>query len=173
MDPARQPALRIAPGPAQTAQIALSIIGLAVSIFAPLHAAEPYRDWTVYGGGSDSIRYSALNQIDRGNVSKLQVAWTFDTGDAFQESEMECNPIVVNGLLYATTPKLRLIALDAATGKLRWSFDPKSNDRLGGKMRNRGVTYWAEGADQRIFFVASYHLYALNARTGTLITVFG
>jgi glucose dehydrogenase len=117
----------------------------------------------------DSIRYSALDQINRGNVARLEVAWTYDTGDAFPDSEMECNPIVVNGLLYATTPKLRLIALDAATGKLRWSFDPRQNERAFGKARNRGVTYWADGADQRIFFVASHWLYALDARTGAIV----
>ena len=138
-----------------------------------LTAAEPYRGWTVYGGGPDSIRYSALGQINRTNVARLEVAWTYDTGDAFADSEMECNPIVVNGLLYATTPKLQLIALDAATGTLRWSFDPRQDQRAFGKARNRGVTYWAAGADRRIFFAASHWLYALDARTGALIKTFG
>jgi len=144
---------------------------------ALLSAAEPYREWTVYGGGPESIRYSALDQINRGNVARLEVAWTHDTGDAFAESEMECNPIIVNGLLYATTPKLRLIALDAATGKLRWSFDPRQDPRVDqrafGKARNRGVTYWADGADARIFLPAGHWLYALDARTGALIKSFG
>jgi quinoprotein glucose dehydrogenase len=140
-----------------------------------LAAADPHREWTVYGGGADSIRYSALNQINRNNISRLAVAWTYDTGDAFHDSEMECNPIVVDGVLYATTPKLRLIALDAATGKLRWSFDPShiQSEASFGKSRNRGVTYWAAGADQRIFLPASHWLYALNARTGALIPTFG
>ena len=140
---------------------------------ALLPAAEPYRDWTVYGGGSDSIRYSALDQINRTNVTHLQIAWTYDTGDVFKESEMECNPIVVNGLLYATTPKLRLIALDAATGELRWSFDPGRHQETYGKARNRGVTYWSAGDDRRIFFAASHWLYALDARTGALVKTFG
>ena len=71
------------------------------------------------------------------NVQKLKVAWTFDTGDEFKGSEMQCNPIVVDGVLYATTPKLRVIALDAATGKLRWSFDP--NDGPQGDARKRAT----------------------------------
>lgn len=136
-------------------------------------AADPYREWTVYGGGPDSIRYSTLDQINRDNVARLRVAWTYDTGDAFPDSEMESNPIIVNGLLYATTPKLRLIALDAATGKLRWSFDPHQGERAFGKARNRGVTYWSGGADQRIFLAASHWLYALDARTGAPIGAFG
>jgi quinoprotein glucose dehydrogenase len=140
---------------------------------AVLSAAEPYREWSVYGGGPDSIRYSALDQVNRGNVARLEVAWTYDTGDAFHDSEMECNPIVVNGLLYATTPKLRLIALDAATGKLRWSFDPRQRQESFGKARNRGVTYWADGVDRRIFFIASHWLYALDARTGAVVKSFG
>ncbi len=72
-----------------------------------LTAADPHHEWTVYGGGPDSIRYSTLDQINRDNVARLAVAWTYDTGDAFPDSEMECNPIVVNGVLYATTPKLQ------------------------------------------------------------------
>ena len=128
----------------------------------------------MYGGGPESIRYSALDQINRGNVARLEVAWTYDTGDAFPDSEMECNPIVVNGVLYATTPKLRLIALDAATGTLRWSFDPRQGLHADfGKARNRGVTYWSEGGEQRIFFVAGHWLYGLDARSGAVVKSFG
>src|SRR3972149_1844030 len=86
--------------------------------------ADRYREWKEYGGGPESIRYSSLDQVNRRNVHAIEVAWTYDTGDAFEGSEMQCNPIVAGGLLYATTPKLRVIALDAATGKLRWSFAP-------------------------------------------------
>ena len=138
-----------------------------------LSGADGDRDWPVYGGGPDGIRYATLDQINRGNVGRLAVAWTYDTGDAFPDSEMECNPIIVHGVLYATTPKLRLIALDAATGKLRWAFDPRQRDRSFGKSRNRGVTYWAAGADRRIFFAAGHWLYAVNASTGTPAASFG
>ena len=131
------------------------------------------RDWKVYGGGPDNIHYSTLRQIKRDNVHKLAVAWTYDSGDAFPDSEMECNPIVVHGALYATTPKLRLIALDAATGKLRWSFDPNQGEKVSTKRRNRGVTYWEEGNDRRIFLVARQYLYALDATTGKPLASFG
>src|SRR5690348_6975219 len=137
------------------------------------HAPPGYRSWRVYGGGPESIRYSNLDQINRRNVDKLEVAWTFDTGDAFEGSEMQCNPIVVNGVLYATTPKLRVIALDAATGKLRWSFDPNDGAKITHSIRNRGITYWEDGREQRIFVVSRHWLYALDARSGARAAGFG
>src|SRR5213594_226174 len=82
------------------------------------------KDWSMYGGGQENTRYSSLKQINRKNVGNLKVAWTFDSGDAYPGSEMQCNPLVVNGVLYATTPKVNVIALNAATGKLLWRFDP-------------------------------------------------
>jgi quinoprotein glucose dehydrogenase len=135
---------------------------------------ERNRDWSVYSGGADGTHYSPLAQINRTNVSQLQVAWTYDAADAFPESEMECNPIIVNGVLYATTPKLNVIALDAATGKLLWRFDPNRNDPVTIKMRSRGVTYWSDGEkDRRVLFAAQQYLYALNAATGNPIKTFG
>ena len=132
-----------------------------------------YRDWKVCGGGPDNIHYSTLNQINRSNVHKLEVAWTYDTGDAFPDSEMQCNPIIVHGVLFATTPKLRVIALDAATGKLRWSFNPNEGRKVAGHTRNRGLTYWEEDKQQRLYFVTDHYLYALEAQTGKLISAFG
>ncbi|HYM09763.1 MAG TPA: PQQ-binding-like beta-propeller repeat protein, partial [Bryobacterales bacterium] len=132
-----------------------------------------YREWKVYGGGPHNLRYSALRQINRTNVRQLEVAWTFDTGDAFPGSEMQCNPIIVGGTLYATTPKLRVIALDAASGRLRWSFDPNEGKKVLGKQRNRGVTWWGDERQQRIFFVAGHTLYALDAATGKSVPGFG
>jgi quinoprotein glucose dehydrogenase len=138
-----------------------------------LLAQQSYKDWMAYGGGPENIRYSKLNGINRENVKNLTVAWTFNTGDEFKGSEMQCNPIVVNGTLFATTPKLRLIALDAATGKLRWSFDPNADRKVTIKGRNRGVTYWEGGADRRIFFVSRQFLYAIDAITGKPAAGFG
>jgi quinoprotein glucose dehydrogenase len=131
-------------------------------------------DWAVYNGDSGSTHYSPLAQINRENVSRLEVAWTYDAGDAFPNSEMECNPIIVNGVLYATTAKLNAIALDAATGKLLWRFDPNRDDPVSTKMRSRGVAYWADGnKDRRIFMGVRQYLYALDAATGTPIKTFG
>ncbi|HLW78625.1 MAG TPA: PQQ-binding-like beta-propeller repeat protein [Terriglobia bacterium] len=130
-------------------------------------------DWKSYGGGPDNIHYSALRQINRDNVNRLMVAWTYDSGDAYPDSEMECNPIVVDGTLYATTPKHRLIAVDASTGTQRWSFDPLPGASALGKLRNRGVNYWADGADRRIFYAVRQYLYAVDAATGKPIPGFG
>jgi len=138
------------------------------------------REWPVYSGGPESIHYSTLSQINRDNVSRLQVAWTFDAGDAYPNSEMECNPIIVNGVLYFTTPKTNVVALDAATGKQIWRFDPNVDPkdpartiRVMGKMRSRGVTYWSDGNTQRIFFAVRQYLYSLDAKTGTPDASFG
>ena len=132
-----------------------------------------YRSWQIYGGGHDQIRYSALDQINRRNVHRLQVAWSYDTGDAFSGSEMQCNPIVIDGVLYATTPRLRVIALDAATGVLRWSFDPYEGRPTPGKRRNRGLMYWQDGDDRRVYFAADHLFYALDALTGRPVPGFG
>jgi quinoprotein glucose dehydrogenase len=135
--------------------------------------ASDYSGWRVFGGTPDNIHYSILRQINRDNVQRLGVAWTYDTGDAFLESEMECNPIIVDGILYATTPRLRVIALDAATGKLKWSFDPSPGEKSPEKRRNRGVTYWEDGSQRRLFFVFRQYLYALDALTGKPAPDFG
>ena len=142
---------------------------LPLVVAAGAHGA----DWPVYGGSAENIRFSALRQIHRGNVRSLETAWTFDTGDAFPGSELQCNPVVVDGVLYATTPKLWVIALEAATGKPVWAFDPSDAASTPRKNRNRGVTYWASGEDRRIFFVFRNYLYALDARTGRPVRAFG
>ncbi len=139
---------------------------------------ENAQDWPVYSGGSESTHYSKLKQINRENVSRLQMAWTFDAGDSFPGSEMECNPIIVDGVLYATTPSANVVALDAATGALRWRFDarvlyPGQGAQVLGKQRSRGVTYWSEGDDKRIFAAVRQYIYALDALTGKPVASFG
>jgi quinoprotein glucose dehydrogenase len=128
-------------------------------------ASARYRSWPAYGGGPEQIRYSTLSQINRRNVRQLQVAWTYD---AREEGGLQTNPIVVDGVLYTTTPKHRVVALDAATGVEKWSFATKP-----GRGPNRGVMYWASGADARIFAAQEHYVYALDARTGRAIPEFG
>jgi len=97
--------------------------------------------WPV-NGGVDNIRYSPLTQINRDNVSNLKVAWTYDSHDAFKGSEMQSNPIVVDGVLYASTPRLRIIALDAATGRELWSFDPTLGKPSTQRFRSSAATLY-------------------------------
>jgi quinoprotein glucose dehydrogenase len=146
----------------------LALVLLALAASAP-------SDWPSYGGGPTSTRYSPLTQITPANVGTLKVAWTYDTGDAFEGSEMQCQPVVARGVLYATSPKLRVFALDAATGAQRWSFNPY-DDQAGRKLtrtRIRGLMYWEKGDDRRIYFGARNWLYALDASTGRPIASFG
>ena len=92
--------------------------------FLLLAAVPAGADWPHYAGGPESTRYSPLKQITAANVGSLAVAWSYDTGDAFKGSEMQCQPVVAHGVLYASSPKLRVFALDAATGAPKWTFDP-------------------------------------------------
>src|SRR3954471_4071072 len=137
---------------------------LAISV----QAAPPDVGWTMHGG-EDNIRHSPLTQITRENVRNLRVAWTYDSHDAFKGSEMQSNPIVVGGGLYATTATLKVIALNAATGKELWTFDPSGGTPSGARVRHRGVTVHGD----RVFVTYRNWLYALAAKTGRPIDGFG
>ena len=143
----------------------LPVLFLGVTAFAA--------DWPSYGGGPDQIRYSPLTQISTANVRSLQVAWTYDTGDAFTGSEMQCQPVVAHGILYATSPRLRVFALDAATGVAKWSFDPNDGETTPSRSRIRGLMYWERGSERRVYFGARHWLYALDATTGRPVASFG
>ena len=147
--------------------------GLFLAIAAGCTACSLSRDWPVTGGDPGNTRYSPLDQINRGNVARLRVAWTYHTGDAPPDrpSEIQATPIVVDGVLYTSTPALAVIAVRADRGTLLWRFDPFAT-RAHATHVNRGVVYWADGRDHRIFFTAGRRLYALNARTGQPILTF-
>ena len=131
-------------------------------------------DWPVYLGDQSRGQYSPLAQVNATNVHRLQTAWVYRTGDAAERSTMYSNPLVVDGVLYAVTPSLSAVALDAATGQRIWLFDPSVHN--GGtviRQRNRGVTYWKGAAGERIFHYVRDRAYAIDARTGKLIRTFG
>ena len=131
--------------------------------------AQQTVDWPVYGGSDDHTHYSTLSQITPANVRQLAMAWTYDTHDAFPGSEMQTNPIVINGVLYGTSPKLRVFALDAATGRKLWSFDPQNGAPPTSRIRHRGVVVTGD----RVLFNYRNRLYALDRVTGKPITSFG
>jgi quinoprotein glucose dehydrogenase len=135
-------------------------------------------EWRYYAGDPGGTRYSRLRQIDRGNVSKLRVAWTYHSGDKGDRGRttIECTPIVVDGVMYITSPMLKAIALDAATGKEKWVFNPFAGTPDRPRGVNRGVTYWQDSKnpnDKRILHTAGTRLYALDAVTGKPIDSFG
>jgi quinoprotein glucose dehydrogenase len=153
---------------------------IAILLAACSKPDAKYSRWEVTGGTREGIRYSSLTQIDTTNVQQLQVAWTYRTGDAdtVNHSQIQCNPIIIDDILYATTPQLKLIALHAATGKTKWVFDPRqptSDNRVLDFIlnNNRGVTYWTDGSAATIFYVAGSTLYAVEAATGKLSEPFG
>ncbi len=137
------------------------------------------REWQNYGGDAGASRYSPLDQINRTNVSELKVAWTHRTGDAIRKpaTTIECTPIVVDGRMYISTAQLRAHALDAATGRKLWSFDPQGGKPLRRSPGvNRGVTYWQNPTrpdDRRIFLPDKDMLYSIDAGTGKLTPGFG
>ena len=135
--------------------------------------------WEVYGGSKNNDRYSTLRLVDTNNVSQLKVAWTYHTGDADSLSQIQANPLIIDGILYGVSPKLKLFALDAATGKEKWVFDPfaikDSNAKGWYFIMNtcRGITYYTGGKnDKRLFFGASSNLYCVDAMTGKLVSTF-
>lgn len=133
--------------------------------------AERYANWSNYRGTKDSNQYSSLSQINVSNVKDLQVAWTYQCGDADDHTTIECNPIVVDGVMYVTTPRVALVALDAETGQEIWKFEPFQGDAAAGV--NRGVAYWSRDQDKRILLGAGHRLFAINAQNGQPVAQFG
>src|SRR5882762_3226148 len=160
---------------ASAALLAISLIGISIgvrtrNVSAATHGTtrkkSPSSDWPVYGGHPSNDHYSGLTQINRTNVTKLKVAWSYDTGEA---GGMETSPLIVGRVLYAYTPSQKVIALDAVTGKLLWKFD----SGIVGAQPVRGVTYWTDGKESRLFAGVMNFLYALDPKTGKPIKDFG
>ncbi|RME92193.1 MAG: pyrroloquinoline quinone-dependent dehydrogenase [Verrucomicrobia bacterium] len=155
---------------------ALAALVLGGAFVTAAQAAFAGRDWPVYLGDPTSSHFSTLTQIDRGNVHRLRVAWIHHSGDARADnrSQIQCNPLIIDGVLYGTTPGLKLMALDAATGRELWRFDPFAGaDRNSSLGVNRGVVYWAGGAEPCVYFTADHYLYAVRARDGRPVESFG
>ncbi|MCG8311228.1 MAG: PQQ-binding-like beta-propeller repeat protein [Cytophagales bacterium] len=131
-------------------------------------------NWPVYLGGKHNNHYSPLDQINKNNVDQLKIAWEYHTGDSISKGnlQIQCNPIIIDGMMYGTSPKLKVFALDATTGVRKWIFDPARVTDFSLHV-NRGVVYWEDGADKRVFFTAGPYLFALNAETGYPIQTFG
>ena len=118
-------------------KIICSLLSVAIVIlfFSSCHFEneKKYKGWEVYGGNKENNHYSSLTQIDTGNVAQLQVAWAYHTGDSDKMTQIQVNPVIIENTLYGVSPKLKLFALDAATGKEKWSFNPASENEAKGK----------------------------------------
>ncbi|HSN08140.1 MAG TPA: PQQ-binding-like beta-propeller repeat protein, partial [Hanamia sp.] len=155
---------------------------LLIAFVASCKQTKNYSTWQVYGGNKEANHYSSLKQIDTANVSRLQVAWAFHTHDAdSNRTQIQVNPIVIDSVLYGVSPKLKLFALNAATGKEEWVFNPMDDSDVKAKGPGffsmnvcRGVTYYTDGKDEkRIFYSANSQLYCINALTGKKVSSFG
>ncbi|HUB33275.1 MAG TPA: PQQ-binding-like beta-propeller repeat protein [Bryobacteraceae bacterium] len=156
--------------------ILLAACGMGV--FADSAAAQqPYTTWRTFGGSADDLNYSALQQINRSNVTKLEVAWTYDTGD---QVAYGFAPIVVDNTMYGAAHNGSLVAMDATNGKELWvyHFPPSATGRRGGAgglSAYRGLNYWEskDRSDRRILVQVDGFLQAIDAKTGKLVQTFG
>jgi len=160
--------------------------GVLLATAAGLYSAGPSVDeWPYQGGDPGSIKYSALTQINTKNVRNLKLAWQWRTGEQpnkefnTRPGMFEATPIMVDGTLYVSTPYNRVVAIDPATGKERWSYDPKAYED--GQVPNgtgfvhRGVAAWRDSSTNklRILMNSRYHLIELDADTGKPVSNFG
>ncbi|MEJ7767980.1 MAG: PQQ-binding-like beta-propeller repeat protein [Chitinophagaceae bacterium] len=133
---------------------------------------DPASNWHEYNGDGSRSHYSKLSQITKANVGELKPAWTYSSGGAEKtgsRTEMQCNPIIINGILYGVSANTQVFALDAFTGKELWKTSVTDN----GGTTSRGVAYHADSSTERIFFGAGKWLYAFDAKSGMLLEGFG
>ena len=130
---------------------------------------KPYTTWSTYLGSPDSSHYSALTQINRSNVDKLQIAWSYETEN---KRSYEFSPIIVGKTMYVLAKHTSVVALDAQTGKELWTYRSKYAPTI---EMHRGINFWQSknGSEQRLLIPFADHLEAIDARTGQLITSFG
>jgi quinoprotein glucose dehydrogenase len=159
-------------------KITLAVLGLCLSLEACASQAiapVPAGDWPAYGRDALGSRFSPLAEIDRSNVGRLTVAWTYHTGEPLPTAErrrsLEVTPIVVDGVMYISTPLGKVIALDPVTGTEKWKFDAHVDPGIRfGDFTNRGVSAWRG----RIYFATTdARLIALDASTGKPVAGFG
>ncbi len=131
------------------------------------------RGWLMYSGDATGSKFSPLTQINTDNVAGLELKWKWKTGDMRTKprTTIECNPIIYENVMYATTPGLKLAAVEASTGSELWRFDPYEGQPSSGV--NRGITLYLSTNGNRIFYVAGSFLYCIDTETGLLTKSFG
>ena len=164
----------------------LLIVSVGVAVLSAAIAAQKSVkpvEWPYYGGDQGGTKYSPVDQINRGNVARLALAWEWKTGErrllefGTQPGAFENTPLMIGDVVYLSTPYNRAVALDADTGRELWSFDPKAYEEgmpsSGQGFVHRGVAAWHDGEKLRIFLNSRYHLFCLDAKTGRLVESFG
>jgi quinoprotein glucose dehydrogenase len=146
--------------------VALSSIAAANFAITANCASPAGNDWPSYGGDVAGTHYSTLEQITRKNVGQLKQVWQFETPDP---GSLESTPLIADGTMYVLSPKQKVIALDAATGKQKWVFD----SGVGTNGASRGLAYWTDGKETRLFSAVASYVYAINAADGTVIKDWG
>jgi len=133
-------------------------------------------DWSTYLGDKSKSQYAQIDQINKNNVVDLKIAWQYSSGDADPKnrSQIQCNPLIIDGVLYGTSPQLKLFALNAATGEVIWIFDPfEGQYEQFGMGVNRGLAWHQDADGERLLYTASDQLYAINPADGRPIGSFG
>ncbi|MCL6217026.1 PQQ-binding-like beta-propeller repeat protein [Zunongwangia pacifica] len=155
----------------------LKLFCIAVFLIAGLAACTSENDsktftgsgseWTEYLGGPGRNQYSSLKQINPSNVDQLEVAWVYHTKDTGQ---VQCNPLMVDGMVFGMTATTQPFAVDAAAGKLIWR---KESEGMDSYSTSRGLSFWEDGNDKRILYTSGPWLYAVEAATGNPVESFG
>src|SRR6185295_3470760 len=151
----------------------ISIVAIFVALFAVTPFAQQARKntgWAEFLGGPDSSHYSPLKQVNTTNVNKLQVAWSYDTGD----ESYTFSPLVVDNIAYVAAKQGALVALDATTGKELWVHNFGVGGRFSGIAGQRGANYWEskDRSDRRILVTSGGMLHSIDARTGKPVESF-
>lgn len=134
---------------------------------------ETDKDWRYYHGTPDNNQYSKLAQINRKNVGKLKMAWRYWIRREEEIKLVKCNPLIIDGILYATTSSRNVVALNAGTGEEIWYLNLNELFPDDAPIAARGMHYWENGEDRRLYYVYASHLVCIDANTGTLISSFG
>ena len=131
-------------------------------------SSEPYSSWSDYGGSSDSMSYSSINQINKNNVSGLKQEWFVPAPGPV--GRFSFNPLVIDGVMYVVGKDDGIYALDGATGKQLWAHPVE-----GGQPTNRGFNRWisTDGKDRRLIFAVDGYLQEVDMNTGETIRSFG
>lgn len=162
---------------------ALLVAACLAALSAGRAAQKTANEWPVYGGDQGGMKYSPLTQINRDTVGRLTAAWEWKTGEVPLQQfgttpgAFETTPLMIENVLYLSTPYNRVVALDAETGRELWAFDPKAYEEgapsSGQGFVHRGVAAWRDGDRLRIFMNSRYHLFCLDAKTGQPVDSFG